>query len=225
MHEELWSFLRDSIVSVPLGLLIGFAYARAFRGLFFSVSFVHACVVTVPLVAFAVGVIAKVTSAAAGQALAFALVGLLGLIRFRTVVRDTREFTFVFLAIVTGLGVGSGHSIAAAGGCILVLILLLLLEKTRFGVPRALSFRAKATGKEGALITYQKILNTVAERVEPLSIRRAPSGCSIYTFDLAARAGEDLASVTGALWAVPETTEVSVSLLQRGQGADGDNPS
>jgi Domain of unknown function (DUF4956) len=219
MHEELWSFLRDSIVSVPLGLLIGFAYARAYRGLFFSVSFVHACVVTVPLITFAVGVIA---TAGAGQALAFALVGLLGLIRFRTVVRDTREFTFVFLAIVTGLGVGSGHPTAAAGGCIFVLILLLLLEKTRFGVPRALSFRAKATGKEGALITYQEILNTVAERVEPLSIRRAPGGGPIYTFDLAARAGEDLASVAGALWAVPETTEVSVSRLERGQVADGD---
>jgi putative exporter of polyketide antibiotics len=96
MSDELIRILKDSADAITLGLVIGVAYMRAYRGLVVSVSFIHTSAVTVLLVALAVGAVlnAGAGAGAEAQALAFALVGLLGLIRFRTVVRDTRELSW-----------------------------------------------------------------------------------------------------------------------------------
>lgn len=40
---------------------------------------------------------------------AFSLVGALSIVRFRTVVEDTRDTAFVILAVGTGMALGSGH--------------------------------------------------------------------------------------------------------------------
>jgi hypothetical protein len=45
---------------------------------------------------------------------AFSLVGALSIVRFRTVVRDTRDTAFVIFAVVVGMGIGAGHSMVAA---------------------------------------------------------------------------------------------------------------
>lgn len=44
---------------------------------------------------------------------AFSLVGALSIVRFRTVVRDTRDTAFVIFAVVTGMAVGAGHATVA----------------------------------------------------------------------------------------------------------------
>jgi hypothetical protein len=45
---------------------------------------------------------------------AFSLVGALSIVRFRTVVRDTRDTAFVIFAVVVGMGIGAGHARVAA---------------------------------------------------------------------------------------------------------------
>ena len=47
---------------------------------------------------------------------AFGLVGALSIVRFRTVVDDTRDTAFVVFAVVTGMAVGAGFPLAAAVG-------------------------------------------------------------------------------------------------------------
>ena len=47
---------------------------------------------------------------------AFSLVGALAIVRFRTVVEDTRDTVFVIFAVVIGMAVGSGHFIVACIG-------------------------------------------------------------------------------------------------------------
>lgn len=41
---------------------------------------------------------------------AFSLVGALSIVRFRTVVRDTRDTAFVIFSVVVGMGIGAGHA-------------------------------------------------------------------------------------------------------------------
>ena len=216
-----------AILSIVLGLLIGFTYSRGYRGMLLSASFVHACVVTVPLTALVMHTIRAVTALdnadkALGEGFAFALIGLLGLIRFRTIVRDTREFTFVFIAIVTGVGVGGGQFVLTAGGCLFVLLLLIVLERVKFGTPRAPSLRVKATGADGAFEQYERSLKGVAERVDSVSLRSASDRGTIYAFEIVARVGQDVSSIVVALRAVPGTSEVNVVRLQRGKGSETD---
>src|SRR5256885_748218 len=120
MEAELLEGAKVVSLSLALGLLIGLVYARAYSGILLSASFVHTTVITVPLVAISILAIRGMSTAIGAQALAFSFVGLLGLIRFRTVIRDTREFTFIFFSIVIGVGVGSGLYVATTGACFLL---------------------------------------------------------------------------------------------------------
>lgn len=61
--------------------------------------------------------IAMVTLAIGGNvARAFSLVGALAIVRFRTVVEDTRDTAFVIFAVAVGLSVGAGFLIVPAVG-------------------------------------------------------------------------------------------------------------
>jgi hypothetical protein len=51
---------------------------------------------------------------------AFSLVGALSIVRFRTVVEDTRDTAFVIFAVIVGMAVGSGHLEVALVGLVVV---------------------------------------------------------------------------------------------------------
>jgi hypothetical protein len=53
---------------------------------------------------------------------AFSLVGSMAIIRFRSVVENTRDTAFVMLAVVCGMACGSGYALAAVAGIPLVLL-------------------------------------------------------------------------------------------------------
>jgi hypothetical protein len=63
---------------------------------------------------------------------AFGLVGALSIVRFRTVVEDTRDTAFVIFAVVIGMGIGAGYAFLAAIGIPAVLAAALLM---RWGWP------------------------------------------------------------------------------------------
>jgi len=61
--------------------------------------------------------IALVTQVIGGNvALAFSLVGALSIVRFRTVVQDTKDTAFVIFAVVVGMAIGAGQLPVALGG-------------------------------------------------------------------------------------------------------------
>jgi hypothetical protein len=53
---------------------------------------------------------------------AFSLVGSMAIIRFRSVVENTRDTAFVMFAVVTGMACGSGYALAAVAAIPLVLL-------------------------------------------------------------------------------------------------------
>ncbi|MCC7377177.1 MAG: DUF4956 domain-containing protein [Verrucomicrobiales bacterium] len=63
---------------------------------------------TLVLLAVLIGAVTQVIGE--NVARAFSLVGALSIVRFRTVVRDTRDTAFVIFSVVVGMGVGAGHS-------------------------------------------------------------------------------------------------------------------
>ena len=215
MRAELIRIVTDGSVATFLGMVIAYAYVRAYRGLLVSMSFVHTCAVTVLLVTLAVGAIREAHTDAG--ALGFALVGLLGLIRFRTVVRDTREFTFLFLAIVTGVLVGAGHPVAAIAGCLLALALLLALEYFSFGSSKGIAISARITGLPGCSNEFSAVLASVMSSLDPIGISRAASNNATYTYEGRALPSQDLGSIASLLRAIEGVSEVSVQRLQRGK--------
>ncbi len=71
-------------------------------------------VATMALLAVLLGMVSMVIGS--NIARAFALVGALSIVRFRTVVEDTRDTAFVIFAVVVGMAAGAGAYLVAAVG-------------------------------------------------------------------------------------------------------------
>ena len=82
-------------------------------------------VATMVLLAILLGMVSMVIGT--NIARAFALVGALSIVRFRTVVEDTRDTAFVIFAVVVGMAAGSGAYLVAAIGIPIVGLVAWLL--------------------------------------------------------------------------------------------------
>jgi uncharacterized membrane protein YhiD involved in acid resistance len=64
---------------------------------------------------------------------AFGLIGALAIIRFRNVLKDTRDTVFVFLALVIGMASGSGKFVTAFVGTMATVTVMFYLHMSGFG--------------------------------------------------------------------------------------------
>jgi uncharacterized membrane protein YhiD involved in acid resistance len=93
---------------------------------------------------------------------AFGLVGALSIVRFRTVVEDTRDTAFVIFAVVVGMAVGAGYPLLAALGVPAVLIGALLMRWVNGGpVPLRPSEGATLTVRVGLGADPESLLSSI----------------------------------------------------------------
>jgi hypothetical protein len=93
-------------------------------------------VATMVLLSILLGMVSMVIGS--NIARAFALVGALSIVRFRTVVEDTRDTAFVIFAVVVGMAAGAGaYLVAALGIPIVGVVAALLAWWGRSGEPKA----------------------------------------------------------------------------------------
>ncbi len=59
---------------------------------------------------------------------AFSLVGALSIVRFRTVVQDTRDTAFVIFTVVVGMAIGAGHLSVAVVGSIVTCVAAFVMQ-------------------------------------------------------------------------------------------------
>jgi len=115
------------LLAFVLGQLIGWAYIWSHSGLSYSKSFTQSLVlmtVVVSLVMFVIG---------NSIITAFGLLGALALIRFRNVLKDTRDTVFVFISLVVGMAVGAQRFMTAIIGTVMLLLVVSYLSITSFG--------------------------------------------------------------------------------------------
>jgi len=136
---DLRTLLLMIVLGFSLGLLIGFVYMWTHEALSYSRTFVGALAV-MPLI------MAMMMAAMFGSLLvAFGLLAVFGVVRFRNVLKDTRDTTFILWAIVEGLAVGTTRFsialMAAAGISAAFLVVRLISFGTRQRYDAVLSLR------------------------------------------------------------------------------------
>lgn len=96
---------------------------------------------------------------------AFGLAGVLAVVRFRTVIEDTRDSAFVIFAMVIGMSVGAGYiNTSLVGFSVISLVAIAVTQMTGPAANDAkLTIRIK--GKETTETDVRKVLATVAESV------------------------------------------------------------
>ena len=110
-----------------LGQLIAWIYAWSHSGLSYSKSFTQSLVLMTLIVSLVMYVIGN------SIITAFGLLGALALIRFRNVLKDTRDTVFVFIALVVGMAVGSQRFMTAIVGSATMVLAVVYLNMTSFG--------------------------------------------------------------------------------------------
>src|SRR5262245_59829919 len=104
-----------SLVRVGVGFVAGFLVAGVYVA---GVGRRRDDGITLPTTLVLLTVVIAVVTMVIGSSVAraFGLVGALSIVRFRTVVEDTRDTAFVTFAVVVGMAVGAGYSMLAAVG-------------------------------------------------------------------------------------------------------------
>ncbi len=108
-------------------------------------------------------------------ALSLGMVGALSIVRFRTAIKDSRDTTYIFWAIIIGICCGVGDYLVASVGSVVVFLVLLVLGRVR-NENRILliirSARNQCTNAEGIVFEYfkgkalLKVKNTTPNMIE-----------------------------------------------------------
>lgn len=146
---------------------------------------------TLVLLAVLIAVVAQVISG--NIALAFSLVGVLSIVRFRTVVEDTRDTAFVIFAVVVGMAIGAGHPEVGLAGLVAGSITAFAVRPSPRADPRpiadwSLTVRVGIGG--GATDLLEGLLHKHFKPVELLALATARQGAAIdYTYRVRPPAG------------------------------------
>ncbi len=110
-----------------LELIIAWVYRKTHRALSFSQSFLFTMIL--------MGLIATVIMMVIAENIvgAFALLGAFSLIRFRTIVKETRDIAFIFFALAIGVAGGTNNYVVAGIGTVLISLIILFFDKINFG--------------------------------------------------------------------------------------------
>jgi uncharacterized membrane protein YhiD involved in acid resistance len=153
-----------------LNLVIAKIYMTTHGGHSYSKTFVQTIVlvgVTVALIMIIIG---------SEIARAFALVGAMSIVRFRTPVKDSRDLVFVFAAIAVGMACGTQFHIFAAIFTLFLSVILLAFHYMRFGDLRnqgyVLKMRINGSDKEQVAALYGEL----CRRFSVVSVSRSNGG-------------------------------------------------
>ncbi len=119
--------MLNILVAAVLGFVISFLYRATHRGLSYSQSFT----LTILFVTVIVAVVMMVIGGSLARA--FALVGALSIIRFRTVIKDTKDTAYVFLALAVGMAAGTSNYFLAFVGTLMIGALILIVNQYNYG--------------------------------------------------------------------------------------------
>ena len=110
-----------------IGHMIGWVYMWTHTGLSYSRMFVASLVVIPPIVALVMMLMQG------NIVIAFGLLAVFAVVRFRNVLKDTRDTTFILWSIVQGLAVGTMRFGTAVLGAVCIAAVFMYLRLTLFG--------------------------------------------------------------------------------------------
>lgn len=115
------------LLAFVVGQFIGWIYMGTHHGLSYSQTFVVSLVVVPVLVAL------MMLLMAGSVVFAFGLLAVFAIVRFRNVLKDTRDTTFILWAILEGLGIGTMRYSTSLIAAAAVAAMLVYLRGTEFG--------------------------------------------------------------------------------------------
>ena len=187
-------------------MAVALVYRQTHKGLSYSQSFTLTIIFVAVIVAIVMMVIGNSLSRA------FALVGALSIIRFRTVVKDTKDTAFVFFALAVGMAAGTGNYLLGVIGTGTVSMLAFVLHSTNFGALYKSEFIIRfRVDKSSESTAHLEQLNLAAKRSSLLHIEPAGDGGTIQlTYDVVLNEGRSAPELARTMGDMPGISEVVI---------------
>lgn len=197
------------LLSFSIGHFIGFVYMWTHEAISYSRTFVISLAVLPVLIALMMVVMAG------SLLIAFGLLAVFGVIRFRNVLKDTRDTAFVIWAMMEGLTIGTMRYSTALVGALGLAVAFLYLRMTSFGTRHRYDavMTLRILGDSGnPSPVLKRILGRHALRATLMSERRAGDGETDLTYRLLLRNPARSHDLQAALAQAPDVANVSVFL-------------
>lgn len=206
------ALLLGLLLALIGGHLLAWVYMLTHSGLSYSSSFVKSLVVMPVAVSLVMNVLAN------NIVVAFGLMAVFAIVRFRNLLRDTLDTTYILLVLVLGMATGSQKFTTAVIGLLFSMCVLLYLWYASFGHKRrydlALHFQWGSPSAE--LAQLEQILRRYCRRFV-LTTRRAaaePGGPTEVSYLLKARDPARTDDLIRELQTLPGISQVSTVQLQ-----------
>ena len=178
------SILLSLLLAFVLGQALAWVYYFTHSDMSYSRSFVQSLIMITVVVAMVMTVIGSNIITAVG------LMGALAIIRFRNIIKDTRDIAFVFCALVIGMAAGSQRYATAVVGTVILCLIIIYLHLTSFGThqPHNGFFRFRLVGQIGPGHPIPKILKRFCSNFTLISVHDSTSsGFAEYAYQLMIR--------------------------------------
>ena len=199
--------LLNLCLALAAGLVIGWIYRKTHRGLSYSQSFV------ITLVMMCITVSAVMMVIGSNLARAFALVGALTIVRFRTVVKDTRDTAFIFFSLTEGIASGTGNWLLAAISTVFISVVAILMARTNYGSISRTEFilRFRYDRSAGGEEDYVRVIGDFSRTSTLIHIE--PSDDARYltlTYDLTLERAVKASSLISSMQKVPGVDRINM---------------
>jgi uncharacterized membrane protein YhiD involved in acid resistance len=210
---EGWTVLLSLLLSFVLGQVLAWVYYFTHNSLSYSKSFVQSLIIITVAITLVMATISGSFVVAVG------LMGTVSLIRFRNIIKDTRDITFLFCALVIGMACGSQRYAIAIVGTAALCIILVYLHLADFGMHHTCNAFLRFTF-EGALDSNHPVLLTLKRFSRTISMVSsnscAPDGNSMdYAYQLSLRAASGNEQMLSEIRKIEGIHNVSLTMQEQ----------
>lgn len=202
----------DLLLSFVLGTFVAWLYSTTHRGLSYSRNMVHSIVLLSMIITMVMLVVGD------SIARAFGLVGALAIIRFRTVVRDARDTTFIFLALAVGIAVGAQQELVAIVGTLMIGLVAATMQLSGFATRHSDTGMLRVRGAGAAAGAIEAVLADWCRTHELVALRQGAEGeASEFSYEIRLFHPGEREDLLRAVRAVEGTTQVTVAIEERAE--------
>lgn len=202
----------EVLLNLALALVLGIVLAYVYRGTHKGLSYSQSFTITIVFVTVIVAAVMMVIGGSIARA--FALVGALSIVRFRTVVKDTKDTAYIFAGLAVGMAAGTLLYFLAVATTLFFSGVAIVLHRTNFGALYKSEFILRFVFDQAFnSAAYLHKIQEFVKRSNLLHIE--PSGDGKFlslTYDLALRDGvaaDQFARQFGSLEGVSQVTLIA----------------
>ena len=199
--------LLNLALAFILGMVISLIYKATHKGLSYSQSFMLTNIFVAVIVCMVIMVIGN------NLARAFALVGALSIIRFRTVVKDTKDTAYILWALAAGMAAGTGSYFLAISGSAFMTLISYLLYVTNYGSIHKSEFilQFRFRNKDDHVKKYIEVISKYTKKSTLLHLEPSGDGStSKMSFDIVLKKDKGQNKFVNAIARLDGTSEVSL---------------